>query len=412
MEKINVAYITDERYAMPTCISVYSLIVNKECNDAFNIFIICNEVSDKAKKRFLMLSNDEVMISLIDAEEEHYKHYKSLAQTLIRSSNIHVTASALFKFNLPEILQNVSRVIYIDGDTLIQKSLYDLYNYELSDNYIASVNDMLDEKDNGFSIHAARLGLRRESYFNSGVMLLNLEKMRKDNISRELLEYRENSINYFMDQDALNAVLGEKRVVLPCKYNFLSTVTDNFELEEICEKYLNEKKHNIEECIETAVILHLTDKKKPWVYNMPWYSSIFLDYYNRSPYAEDAINLKSPLKVLCDTINALRDRMAGMEFVVPYEKIKRSSRLILYGAGKVGKAYYKQLLLTQFCTLVAWVDQQGSQVDSNVCLPREIVYMEYDYLLIAINSKETVSEVRHFLVDECAVDENKILDIF
>ena len=394
---------------MPTCISVYSLIVNKACNDVINIFIICNEVSDKAKKRFLMLSNDEVMIRLIDAKEEHYK---SLAQTLIRSSGIHVTASALFKFDLPEILQNVSRVIYLDGDTLIQKSLYDLYNYELNDNYVASVNDMLDKKDNGFSILAARIGLRRESYFNSGVMLLNLEKMRKDKISRKLLEYRENSINYFMDQDALNAVLGEKRVSLPYIYNFMSTVTDNFELEEISGKYLNEKKYSIDECIETAVILHLTDKKKPWVYNMPWYSNIFLDYYNRSPYAEDTIYLRSPLKVLCDRINALCDGMAQMEFVVPYEKIKKSSKLILYGAGKVGKAYYKQLLLTKFCTLVAWADQQGSQVDPNVCLPSEIVHMEYDYLLIAINSKETVSDVRHFLVDECAVDENKILDIF
>lgn len=409
MEKINVVYITDERYAMPTCISVYSLTVNKACNDALNIYIICDEVSDKAKKRFLALSSDRAYIDLIDVTEERYK---ALALTCLYASNIHVTATALFKLNLPDILQNEDKVVYVDGDTLIQKSLYNLYNCELNSNYVASVNDMMDKKDSGFSTYAAQVGLRRESYFNSGVMLLNLEKMREDGITRKLLEYRENGINYYMDQDAFNIVLGEKRVTLPYIYNFLSTVTDFFELEEISEKYFHEEKHSIGECIETAVILHFAGGIKPWEYNLPWYSSIFFDYYNRSPYAGDTINLKSPLKALHDDINRLHDLILEMEYVVPYEKIKRSSRLILYGAGRVGKAYYKQLLLTQFCTLVAWVDQQGSQVDPNVCLPSEIIHMEYDYLLIAIISKETASEVRQFLVNECAVDKKKILDIF
>lgn len=417
MEIINVAYITDERYAMPTCVSVCSLILNNAWNDTLNVFIICDKVSDKAKNRFLTLSNNKVMINLIDVEEERYQ---SLAHSSMLTPHTHVTAAALFKFNLPEILRNENRVIYLDGDTLIQKSLYDLYNWELNGNYIASVNDMVDYKDNGSSILASRIGFKRESYFNSGVMLLNLEKMREDNILQKLLEYRENGINYFMDQDALNAVLGEKRVVLPYIYNFMSTAIDYFELEDISERYFNEKKHSIDECIETAVILHLTDAKKPWVYNMPWYSNIFFDYYNRSPYAEDTIHLKSPLKALREEniillnkrINCLVMEMEEMGYVVPYEKIKKGSRLILYGAGKIGKSYYKQLSLTQFCTLVAWVDQKGNRLDQNVCLPSEILYKEYDYLLIAIKDKVTVSEVKNFLINECAVDESKIIDIF
>lgn len=131
-------------------------------------------------------------------------------------------------------------------------------------------------------------------------MLLNLEKMRRDKVTEKLIDYRINRKNYFMDQDALNAVLKKKRSILPYTYNFMSTITDNLDLEGIIEEFKLDNKISLEQFIDSVVIIHLTDVKKPWVYNIPWYTDIFMKYYNISPYKNTKLDLKSPLKVLED----------------------------------------------------------------------------------------------------------------
>lgn len=426
---INVAYITDTSFAMPTCISVTSLITNMGESDSIRIFIICDEVSQLQKKRFLALSTDRVCIELIDMHEEQYLR---MYESCINVKTAHVTAVALYKMGLAEILEDVKKVIYLDGDTLIQKSLREMYDFDLKDDYVAAVEDMLDENkdEEGYSRLARRIGLYKREYFNSGVMLLNLEKIRQDSISQELMTYREKGPNYFMDQDALNKILSKKRAMLPYRFNFLVTAMDVYDADEIGEKFFGGEKKRIEEYVEEVVILHLTGPRKPWKYCNPWFSEKFLQYYAKSPYAQEKIGLVSPVKELMDTvkeqegcIHRLEDRVRILEnrvayvmetrdFVVPYERIPRNCRLVLYGAGNVGKCYYKQLIATGYCEVVLWADERGQAAASEAALPSEIAGVEFDYVLVALRSKTAALEVKRLLVQEYAVDQQRITNIF
>lgn len=411
--KITIAYITDENYVMPTHISIFSLIKNKKQEDILKIYLIGDNISSISKEQFRKLQEKKVEIEIIEVGKDKYT---SLGKTCFFSETIHVSAAALFKMDLPELLCDEDKVIYIDGDTLIQGSLNELYKTDIESAFVAAVDDQFDVRIEEYSYLCGRIGLKRKHYFNSGVMLLNLKKMRQENISQRLLEYRTMGINYFMDQDCLNAVLGEKLITLPYVYNFMSTLSDVYDAAEIGKKFLNINIKSMEECISSAKILHLTDRKKPWIYNMPWYSEIFLRYYNQSLYKTEKIILKSPLKVLVNErqnlirqLNQLNDRM---EAVFPYEKIPKGSRVVIYGAGKMGQSYYRQILATQYCKLEAWVDKQGNRSAEGVDFPEKLQNVMYDYVIIAIANQQIVNEIKDYLKNTFGVDEIKIISKF
>ena len=85
----------------------------------------------------------------------------------------------------------------------------------------------------------------------------------------------------------------------------------------------------------------------------------------------------------------------------PFNKIPLGSRVILYGAGLIGKVFYWQIERSQYCKLVSWVDQdyerlakQGFSVQS----PQQIHQMDYDYVVIANGKKKTQKEIETNLI--------------
>ncbi len=259
---ISLVYITDQNYVMPALVSITSAIKNKSSN--YKIYLITTfEASGTiACINSLNDTTAEIVIILVDI--------KKLIPQHINAFN-HVTSTALIKFFLPEILSSEDKVLYLDGDTIIQKPLDELYNTELEDNYAGVVSDSALY---AMPQHTEHLQIEPEKYFNSGVMLLNLKKMREARLTNKLLEYKTNQYNYFMDQDAFNKILYNRVVFLPEKYNMIP---------------LNKTKKQIKE----AAILHFAVKLKPWIYNTGLVSKIFKKYYNLSPYKKIKLKLKN-----------------------------------------------------------------------------------------------------------------------
>lgn len=93
--------------------------------------------------------------------------------------------------------------------------------------------------------------------------------------------------------------------------------------------------------------------------------------------------------------------MANHGWTFPYHCIPRDSRIIIYGAGNVGKDYYDQIIKTGYCEIVAWVDQAYEQIEKtkNIILSPEIIKnVDYDYIVIAIRNIEIKNEVKKYLI--------------
>ncbi len=102
----------------------------------------------------------------------------------------------------------------------------------------------------------------------------------------------------------------------------------------------------------------------------------------------------------------------GLEFkdvyLFPYQCIDMGSKIILYGAGKVGQSYYEQLKRNQYCNIIAWADSKVYKGNGNIIQPMEMIGMEYSKIVVAVKSKKTAGEIIHNLIG-LGVDKGKIV---
>ena len=268
--RVHVAYITDDHYVMPTMVSMLSMKRNKDPQSEYRVYVIGSELNSENQSKLLAMSEENFRVDVIDAVlEEEFR-------TLRKADNdLHVRPAAILKFQLPKLLSGVGKVLYLDGDTLVQGDLCKLYNTELAGRYAAVVKDIISERNPG---HMRFLRYANQFYFNSGMMLLNLTKLRRDNIAEKLVDYRRKGINHFMDQDALNVVFRENVIYVSPRYNFLNKFYDWWPRERLSNFYGETFPETFEEAVKNAVILHLGSHEKPWVYDMGFLTELYRKY--------------------------------------------------------------------------------------------------------------------------------------
>lgn len=80
-------------------------------------------------------------------------------------------------------------------------------------------------------------------------------------------------------------------------------------------------------------------------------------------------------------------------YVFPFEKIEHNAKIVVYGAGKVGKIFINQLLETDYAKLVLWCDRAFEDYKIDVSDPQKIAEIQFDNLVIAIEKEEIVLEI-------------------
>lgn len=186
-----------------------------------------------------------------------------------------------YKLLLPiELPQEINRVLYMDVDIVVRGSLEELYNTNMSDKYFAAVPDpLVNARD---PEHLRKIGVnldKGERYFNSGVILFNLEEMRKNYTIDVALDYiRKNGATFkFHDQEVLNGLYFRNYCQLEEKYNYLTVYRSITDMVSYCAG--NQK--DIERDI---IIFHYANPTKPW--NRDYigkYENLFWKYAELSP---------------------------------------------------------------------------------------------------------------------------------
>lgn len=168
------------------------------------------------------------------------------------------TAAMWYRILLPDLLEE-PRVLYLDVDTLVLAALDDLWQTPLEGAYLGAVTNVF-QPDHRF--HAGDLGIALADYFNSGVLLLDLDALRRDGCAagvREVALARA-GLRGWPDQDALNLVLGARRVPLHPRFNAMNAL---FEMPEADAVFGREP---AEQARQAPAIRHFEGPaaNKPW----------------------------------------------------------------------------------------------------------------------------------------------------
>lgn len=281
MLMIHIAFISDDAYMFATGVAVSSIKQNRSLGTAYTIHVLCDRVSATKKEKLMRLRDADFEIDIVDVS--------GLADiSVFFMKGFPVSPSAIYKFRLPQIFHGLNRIIYMDGDLIVRGDLTSLWEQDLDGFYVAAVSD----RHAHFFKHktlSERIGYPHADYFNSGVMLLNLELMRKDCVTEKLFDYRLNGRNDFMDQDALNVVLGVHARFLPLRFNTIATCVRYSDAEHLNRYYPDTHVSSREEACSSALIYHYASGAKPWKFANGDNRDVWLAEWRRSIYADEPI---------------------------------------------------------------------------------------------------------------------------
>lgn len=103
--------------------------------------------------------------------------------------------------------------------------------------------------------------------------------------------------------------------------------------------------------------------------------------------------------------------LRGIMYLFPYEAVPPKSKVILYGAGNIGRSYWKSLQVEDYAEVVGWVDKNYAEL-RKFGIPAEsledAISKKYDFVVIAINDKDVVKEIKNTLLS-CGVQKEKIV---
>ncbi|MBQ9886687.1 MAG: glycosyltransferase family 8 protein [Lachnospiraceae bacterium] len=278
---MDIVYASDDNFIRHVAASIYSLFFYNRDEEEINVYILCPGLKEESyagiNKIARKFGRSIEFIQIGNLRERFPFEVDTGGFNINNLSRLFVCSF------LPE---NVDRVFYIDGDTVVTDSLRYLSNIDLGDNLVA----MAMEPSVGINIKSGIDFGEDEPYYNAGVLVFDLKRWRQEGIELKLLEYyRDKGGNLFAcDQDVINGTFRGKVMLLPPRYNFFSNYK-YFRYSALVKKtpaYAAVGKKNFNAAKKNPAIIHFLGDERPWKRgNLNPYRSIYKKFLNKTDWA-------------------------------------------------------------------------------------------------------------------------------
>ena len=218
-EAIPIFFSCDDNYIPCLAVAIRSIIENANKSYTYNIHVLNTSISPQCREKILALAEDGFEISFIDVSRSVARLGKRLH---LRD---YYTASIYFRIFIPEMFPQYKKAIYLDSDIVVNADISALFNTDVSDYLVGAVEDQIVTATPEFVDYVDRfVGVRVPYYFNSGMLLMNLEAMRECRLEKRFIDImNEHHIDTVApDQDYLNALCKGRVLYLDIGWNKMS----------------------------------------------------------------------------------------------------------------------------------------------------------------------------------------------
>lgn len=270
LKVIPIFFAVDDGYVPFLAVALESLIRNSSKNYYYAIKILYTNIEERNKKKIAKYERDNVKIEFVDLnyyiEEVKDKLY----------TRDYYTNTTYFRLFIPNLYPQYDKALYLDSDIVVLGDIADLYNIEIGDNLIAAAPDDVIQNNKVFQEYAERVvGVSKyQNYFNAGILLMNLDEMRRFDFQEKFLYLLEQiKFTVAQDQDYLNRLCKGRTKII-------STVWDRMPIPDSRIKD------------DDLKIIHYNLIYKPWHFDDILYSKYFWDYSKKTEYYKDILTIK------------------------------------------------------------------------------------------------------------------------
>ena len=236
---IHLVLASDNNYAQHLGVTMVSILENNHLKSNIVFHILENNLDQESKEKLKIIKDKySCQLFFYNIQEQEIKDFPDMG---------YVGKTTYLRLFIPQILpKDIDRVIYLDCDLIVLNDLKKLYQLELQGKSLAAIKDVKSEDILRIFFYP---GIKK--YFNSGVLLIDVNAWRKKNITKKAIDF----ITKYQKQ-----ITSSDQDVLNCLF-----IDDWLEIDKI---YNLDLKHDKIDKLppQDTVIFHYSDRIKPWSY--------------------------------------------------------------------------------------------------------------------------------------------------
>ena len=200
------ALCVSDTYAQYAMVTIKSILENNPKQNC-HFHILTKDMHCNTRKQLQDLCSDS-WINIIEVDD-----------TILKGLNVgQWQIYTWFRVLLPELLKEVSLVLYLDADTIVVDNIESLFSINMLGKSIAASLDLdtMSEK-----VYKRCEYAQSKGYICAGVLLMNLDYWRENDLTRKILEMSMIKKYEYADQDAINYLCQDTKIILPLKYDIV-----------------------------------------------------------------------------------------------------------------------------------------------------------------------------------------------
>ena len=300
--EIPVFFASDDNYIPCLAVAIHSLEKNASKKNNYRLIILHSGMSEKGQQEIKEFEQENIKIEFKDISNIENDLKDDLALRL----RDYYSSTIYYRIFIGTLFPEYHKAVYIDSDVILLDDIANLYNTDLEGNIIGAIPDGVVHDSKKLQDYVeVNDGVENKKYFNSGVLVIDLDKFRKTRVDERFVRIltKYNCDTIAPDQDYLNILCKDKVKYLPLSWD---------KMPDYCE-HLDEKDIHL---------IHYNMFRKPWHYRDVEYSDIFWKYAKETKYYDE---LKKELEAYTDE-QRQKDAKGGENMVVMAENIMKSNQ--------------------------------------------------------------------------------------
>ncbi|MBQ7467119.1 MAG: glycosyltransferase family 8 protein [Clostridia bacterium] len=300
MEKqlIPIFFASNDKYVPYLDVAITSLSAHTSEDHEYKITVLKTDISEENQNKLKMHNKENLTVEFFDVKDILEPIKKTLPDMF------YYTLAAYYRLFIEKAFPQYDKVIYLDCDIVLLEDIAKLYNIDIGDNLVAAAYEQNTDRDSRFTNYVEDIiGIPHKTYFNSGVMVMNLKKFREFGVQDRFLNMLQ-TYNFDClapDQEYINVICHGQVKYLPTGWN----------------------KHSFPEPPEGKLNLcHYALALKPWHYENVINGEYFWEYAKQSQFYDMILN---EFKNYSDA-DKQRDQESFMNIIEGIKNIYQSDR--------------------------------------------------------------------------------------